>query len=62
MSPDQSRDDTYNNKKVLVRFKFKGEDNEYRKWMTLFQYRNLKLVNIIEYCEIIPEGEKKNHE
>jgi len=48
----------HNNKKVLVRFKFKGENNEYQEWMTLFHYDNLKLVKIIEYCEIISKDEK----
>lgn len=50
----------YNNKKVLVRFKFKGENNEYQEWMTLFQYDNLKLVKIIEYCEIISKDENND--
>ncbi|KEQ55900.1 hypothetical protein AAA799E16_01551 [Marine Group I thaumarchaeote SCGC AAA799-E16] len=56
MSPDdQNEKDNYNNKEVLVRFKFKDEKKSHQEWMSYFQYQNLKQVNIIEYCEIVSE-------
>lgn len=60
MIPDDQGEKDYNNDKVLVRFKFKDEKDERQECMTLFHYRNLKLVNIIEYCEIISEMKNKS--
>ena len=40
-------------KKILVRYKFKGLKKATKKWMTVSQYENLKVVPSIEYCEIV---------
>lgn len=53
-----SDDQDENYKKVLVRYKFKNERKEHQEWMTMFQYNNLKEINMIEYCEIISKDEK----
>ncbi|CAE6486027.1 conserved hypothetical protein [Candidatus Nitrosotenuis uzonensis] len=58
MNSDDQDEKDYNNDKVLVRFKFKDENIEHQEYMTLFHYNNLKLVNIIEYCEIISHDKK----
>lgn len=58
MNSDDQDEKRYNNKKVLVRFKLKGEKNEQQEWMTIFQYNNLKQINMIKYCEIISQDEK----
>ena len=45
------------NKKILVRFKFKGEKDEYHVKLTCRQYDNLKEVESLEFCEVV-EDEK----
>ena len=54
--------ENYNNKKVLVRYKFKNERKEHQEWMSYYQYNNLKQINMIKYCEIISKDEKMNHD
>lgn len=57
MSSDD-QDENYNNKKVLVRYKFKGEKNERQEFMSYYQYNNLKQISMIKYCEIVSQDEK----
>ncbi|MDE1725922.1 MAG: hypothetical protein KGH89_01495 [Thaumarchaeota archaeon] len=42
-------------KKILVRFKFRGEKDEYRVKLTCRQYDNLKEVKSLEFCEVVED-------
>ena len=39
--------------KVYVQYKFKNDEEEYKGWLTMAQFKNLQSIPIIEYCMII---------
>ncbi len=43
----------YEEEVIQVRFKFKGTRKIYKKPLTKTQFKNLKQIPIIEFCEII---------
>ncbi len=44
--------------KMFVRYKFKNDNKEYEEWLTETHYKNLKSLDLIEYCKIIPAPDK----
>lgn len=43
---------------VLVRYKLKGRDKVYESWLTRFQYNNLKVLPMIDFCEIVKSSKR----